>query len=153
MRDQPRPGHGLVALICLAALTTGGAIIAVVFDLRDEGVLTLGLMISLFCVPMAALPLLLLHAVYRTVYVFQDDVLRLRAGLVIRSELPYVEIVSVKPWPMISNVIGWGRLARALANRMPNGLEITMESKMRYYITPSDPAAFAKQLPARIQAR
>ncbi len=153
MRDQPKPGVGLLALLCLSELTTIGALIAVGFGLGEESALTQALMIGLFCVPMAALPLILVHALRRTVYVFEDDVLRLRAGIIIRAELRYGEIVSVEAQPFISNVIGWGRRARALANRMSNGLVITMQSGMRYYVTPSDPGAFAAEVRARMAGR
>ncbi len=149
MCDQPSPGSGYVAVLYLAALASIGALAAVLLEVHAEGWLALVLWVGLFCVPVGIIPILLLHAAYRTVYVFREETLHLRAGVLIGAELRYDEIATVEAAPFVSNVLGWWIRVRAISNRMTYGIVITLDSGMRYYISPSDPEAFAEALRSR----
>ena len=116
--------------------------------LRGEGTLGQVLAVAIFYVPMTALTLAPLHAAIRTVYEFTDRTLRLRSGIIIRAELRYGDIARVERVDFITRVVGWGG-GRGLANRFTDGLQITLESGDIYFISPTDPAAFAAEVLSR----
>ena len=54
-------------------------------------------------------------------------------------------IATVERAGFIPRVLGWGG-GRGLASRLTDGLRITIESGAVYYISPTDPAAFAHSI-------
>lgn len=71
--------------------------------------------------------------------------MRLRSGFVIRAEIRCRDVASVEPVGFIPRVLGWGG-GRGIANRLTDGLRITLHSGAVYYISPSEPQAFADLL-------
>ena len=116
--------------------------------LRGEGLVGQVLAVVIFYIPMTALTLAPVHAALRTVYEFTDRTLRLRSGIIIRAELRYGDIARVERVGHITRVVGWGG-GRGLANRFTDGLQITLESGDIYFISPTDPAAFAAEVLSR----
>lgn len=147
MLDRPSPGSGYLLLLLGLVLGTGATFVLMAFTLRDAALPGQVAAVVLFAVPMAGLVLAPLHAAVRTRYEIADGRLRLRAGLVIRADIECSEVATVERVGFIPRILGWGG-GRGLANRLTDGLRITLESGAVYYISPSDPEAFA----ARIQA-
>ena len=156
LRDQPAPGRGYLYL--LGALSFVPTVVVLAFtavmaagdDLQRTGdiaALAVVLVLTLLA------PALLVHAAHRTVYEIDPDALRLRSGIVIWSTVQYPDISRIEPVGFIPRVLGWGG-GWGIANRMSNGLLITLESGRKYYISPTDPDAFANALRKRMsQAR
>ena len=148
MIDRPSPGKGYLALLYGLILSTVAMFVVIGLLLRGEGPVGQALAIVLFYIPMTALTLAPLHAALRTVYELSDRTLRLRSGFIIRAELRYSDIADVERVSHITRVLGWGG-GRGLANRLTDGLQITLESGDVYFISPTDPAAFAAEIMAR----
>ena len=143
MTDRPSPGRGYLALL-LALLVLGiGTGVGVI--LTENGALTRALIALLFAAPLTALGLLPLHAAFHTRYDLTDRSLALRAGLVIKAELNWAELDEVVRVPFIPRVLGWGG-GRGLANRLTNGVQITTRQGSVYYISPTYPERFMKEV-------
>jgi len=82
-------------------------------------------------------------AAVRTRYEISDQALRLRSGFIIRAEIRHSDVATVEPVGFIPRVLGWGG-GRGLANRLTDGLQITLHSGAVYYVSPSDPETFAE---------
>ena len=91
-----------------------------------------------------------LDAALRTVYEVSGRTLRLRSGFVIRAEIQCGDVASVERAGFIPRVLGWGG-GRGLANRLTDGLRITLESGAIHYISPSDRVAFADSVLANAE--
>ena len=142
--DRPAPGRGYVVLLLVLLLGTGLLAAASSGGLSEAG--RLGQVAgSAFIVALVALPLIPLHAAIRTSYEFDGGTLRMRAGFVIRAEIDCGEIARAERVGFIPRVLGWGG-GRGLANRLTDGLRITLDSGAVYYISPSDPPAFAERI-------
>ena len=150
--DRPPPGKGYLALLYGLILSTVAMFVVIGLLLRGEGTVGQVLAVVIFYVPMTALTLAPLHAAIRTVYEFTDRTLRLRSGIIIRAELRYGDIARVERVDHITRVVGWGG-GRGLANRFTDGLQITLESGDIYFISPTDPAAFAAEVLSRRPGR
>ena len=146
--DRPSPGKGYLALLYGLILSTIAMFVVIGLLLRGEGLGGQFLAVVLFYIPMTALMLAPLHAAFRTVYELSDRTLRLRSGIIIRAELRYSDIAEVERVSHITRVLGWGG-GRGLANRFTDGLQITLQSGSVYFISPTDPAAFAAEILCR----
>ena len=139
--DRPRPGTGYLALLFglagLACLTVG----LVAPELRGAGRLEWSAAIVVVC-SVGGLVAATVDAALRTRYEFSNRVLRLRSGFIIRAEIRYGDVATVEPVGFIPRVLGWGG-GRGLANRLTDGLQITLHSGAVYYVSPSNPGAFA----------
>ena len=82
-------------------------------------------------------------AAFRTQYEISDRELRLRSGFVIGAVILYRDVATVERVGFTPRVLGWGG-GRGLANRLTDGLRITLHSGAVYYVSPSDPGAFAE---------
>ena len=150
MTDRPAPGTGYIVLLLGMIVGCGVVFVAVWADVRDAvQVEQVGAVV--LSVALAALPLIPLHAALRTSYERSGRVLRLRSGFVIRAEISCDDVAAVERVGFIPRVLGWGG-GRGLANRLTDGLRITLESGAVYYISPSDPDAFARDIMANIEA-
>lgn len=147
MIDRPPPGKGYLALLYGLILSTVAMFVVIGLLLRGEGVAGLIIAVLLFYLPTTGLMLAPLHAAFRTVYELSDRTLRLRSGFIISAELRYRDIAEVERVSHITRVLGWGG-GRGLANRFTDGLQITLESGSVYFISPTDPAAFAEGIQA-----
>jgi len=140
--DRPRPGPGY--LVLLFALTALGCLMfgLAVPELRDAGRLE---WIAAIVVVSSVGGLLAatVDAAFRTRYEIADQELRLRSGFIIRAEIRYGDVATVEPVGFIPRVLGWGG-GRGLANRLTDGLQITLHSGAVYYVSPSDPETFAE---------
>ena len=145
--DRPSPGRGYLALLYGLILSTVAMFVVTGLLLRGEGPVGQIIAVLLFYIPMTALMLAPLHAALRTVYELSGRTLRLRSGIIIRAELHYSEIAAVDRVSHITRVLGWGG-GRGLANRLTDGLQITLQSGEVYFISPTDPAAFAERIQA-----
>ena len=144
--DRPRPGTGylmlLIALTCLGCVTTG----LIATELRGAGLREwVAAIASLSC--MAGLVLATVHAALRTRYEISDRELRLRSGFVMRAAICRSDVAAVERVGFMPRVLGWGG-GRGLANRLTDGLRITLRSGAVYYVSPSDPAAFSARVVA-----
>ncbi len=143
--DRPSPGKGYLALLCGLILSTVAMFVVIGLLLRGEGTVGQIIAVAIFYVPMTALTLAPLHAALRTVYELSDRTLRLRSGFIIRAELDCADISEVERVSHITRVLGWGG-GRGLANRLTDGLQITLHSGDVYFISPTDPAAFGDRI-------
>ena len=150
MLDRPSPGTGYLALLFGLIAGTGATFVVLALELRGAGRLEQIAAVVLFFIPLGGLVLVPLHAALRTRYEFSDRTLHLRSGFVVRAEIPCGNVATVERVGIIPRVLGWGR-GRGLANRLTDGLRITLESGATYYISPSDPPAFAESILARPQ--
>lgn len=146
--DRPSPGKGYLALLYGLILSTVAMFVVVGLLLRGEGPTGLIVAVLIFYIPTTALMLAPLHAALRTVYELSDRTLRLRSGIIIRAELRYSDIADVERVSHITRVLGWGG-GRGLANRLTDGLQITLESGAVYFISPTDPESFAAEILSR----
>ena len=142
MTDRPAPGTGYLALLLGMIVGCGVLFVVVWADVRDSGQIERVGAVVLFAL-LGALLLIPLHAALRTSYERSGGVLRLRSGFVIRAEIDCDDVAAVERVGFIPRVLGWGG-GRGLANRLTDGLRITLESGAVYYISPSDPEAFAR---------
>lgn len=140
--DRPRPGSGY--LVLLLALTALGCLMfgLAVPELRDAGRLEWIAAVVVVCL-VGGLVSVTIDAAFRTRYEVLDQKLRLRSGFIIRAEIRYRDVATVEPVGFIPRVLGWGG-GRGLANRLTNGLQITLRSGAVYYVSPSDPETFAR---------
>ena len=146
--DQPPPGKGYLALLLGLTLSTVAMFVVIGLLLRGEGPVGQIIAVLLFYIPMTALMLAPLHATLRIMYELSDLTLRLRSGFIIPAELQYSNIAAVKRVGHITRGLGWGG-GRGLANRLTDGLQITLESGSVYFIRPTDPATFAAEILSR----
>ena len=142
--DRPGPGRGYIAFLLVLLLATCGLAAAAGAGLTDAGHLE-QVGGTVFITALVGLTLVPLHAAFRTAYEVGDGTLRLRSGFVIRAAITCSEVASVERVGFIPRVLGWGG-GRGLANRFTDGLRLTLVSGAVYYISPSDPAAFADRL-------
>ena len=140
--DRPPPGMGYLALLFGLILSTCAMFVVIGLLLHGEGRAEQIVAVVLFYIPLTALTLTPLHAALRTVYELSDRTLRLRSGFVIRAELDCSDIADVERVSHITRVLGWGG-GRGLANRLTDGLQITLRSGDVYFISPTDPESFA----------
>ncbi len=69
-----------------------------------------------------------------------------------RAEIPRGAVAPVGRVGFIPRVLGWGAgRRRGCANRLTDGLRITLRAGAVYYISPSDPAACARSIGARME--
>ena len=139
--DRPRPGTGYLALLlsltALSCLMFGLA----APELRGAGRLEWIAAVVVMC-SAGGLVAATVDAAFRTRYEISDRGMRLRSGFVIRAEIPYRDVASVEAVGFIPRVLGWGG-GRGIANRLTGGLRVTLHSGAVYYISPSEPEAFA----------
>ncbi len=147
MIDRPAPGRGYLTLLAAAVIGTGATFVLMAVELHDARLLGQVAAVVLFYTPLTGLVVAPVHAALRTTYELSGGTLRLRAGFVIRAEIACSEVGTVERVGFIPRVLGWGG-GRGLANRLTDGLRLTLESGAVYYISPTDPEAFA----ARIRA-
>ena len=144
--DHPRPGAGYLALLFglagLWCLTWGLA----APELRGAGRLEWIAAVVVFF-PVSGLIAATVDAAFRTRYESSERELRLRSGFVIRAVIPYRDVATVERVGFIPRVLGWGG-GRGLANRLTDGLRITLHSGAVYYVSPSDPETFVEAIPA-----
>ena len=133
---------GYLALLFGLILSTCAMFVVIGLLLHGEGRAEQIVAVVLFYIPLTALTLTPLHAALRTVYELSDRTLRLRSGFVIRAELDCSDIADVERVSHITRVLGWGG-GRGLANRLTDGLQITLRSGDVYFISPTDPESFA----------
>jgi Bacterial PH domain len=145
--DEPRPGRGYLVFMSVLALGALSLLGFVAITARDEPILEQLAATLLFFVPLVVLLSIPFHAAYRTRYEFADDALRLRSGFVIKAALEYHRISTVEQVGFIHRVLGWGG-GRGIANRFTNGLELHASGKT-YFISPTDPEAFAAEIERR----
>lgn len=140
--DRPRPGTGylslLAALAALGLLTCGLASLELRGAGRIEWIAAIIVVISV-----GGLIAATVDAAFRTRYEISGHELRLRSGFVIRAVIPCRDVATVERVGFIPRVLGWGG-GRGLANRLTDGLRITLQSRAVYYVSPSDPEAFAE---------
>ncbi len=140
--DRPRPGTGyLVLLFGLAALGLLACALAAP-ELRGAGRLE-WIAAIVVVISVGGLIAATVDAALRTRYEIADRELRLRSGFVIRAVIQCRDVATVEPVGFIPRVLGWGG-GRGLANRLTDGLRITLHSGATYYVSPSDPEAFAE---------
>ncbi len=73
-------------------------------------------------------------------------------GVRVPAEIPRGEVASVGRVGFIPRVLGWGAgRRRGCANRLTDGLRITLRAGAVYYISPSDPAALARSIGAGME--
>ena len=139
--DRPRPGTGylalLAALAALGFLTCGLAAL----ELRGAGRIE-WIAAIIVIIAVGGLIAVTVDAAFRTRYELSDRELRLRSGFVIRAVISCCDVAAVERVGFIPRVLGWGG-GRGLANRLTDGLQITLHSGAVYYVSPSDPEAFA----------
>ncbi|MCY3568574.1 MAG: hypothetical protein OXH38_08090 [Chloroflexi bacterium] len=140
--DRPRPGTGYLALLCgLAALWCLMCGLAAL-ELRGGGRIE-WIAAIIVIVSVGGLIAATVDAAFRTCYETSDCELRLRSGFVIRAVIPHRDVVDVERVGFIPRVLGWGG-GRGLANRLTDGLRITLHSGAVYYVSPSAPEALAE---------
>ena len=140
--DRPRPGTGYLALLFgLAALGCLACGLAAP-ELRQAGRLE-WIAAIVMVVSIVGLIAATVDAAFRTRYEISERELRLRSGFVIRAVIRYRDVVTVERIGFIPRVLGWGG-GRGLANRLTDGLQITLRSGAVYYVSPSDPEPFAE---------
>ena len=144
--DRPAPGRGYIVFLLALLLAACGLAAAAGAGLADAGRLE-QIGGTAFIAALVGLTLVPLHAAFRTAYEVDGSTLRLRSGFVIRATIATGEVASVERAGVIPRVLGWGG-GRGLANRFTDGLRLTLVSGAVYYISPSDPAAFADRLMA-----
>ena len=147
--DRPRPGRGYLTLLIFVFLLGVGTGVGIIF--AGSGATARVLIGVLLAAPVTALVLLPLHAAFRTRYDLTERSLALRAGIVIKAELEWVEIAEVVRVPFIPRVLGWGG-GRGLANRFTDGVRITTRRGGIYYVSPTDPEAFVRDVLGAIGA-
>ena len=142
--DRPRPGTGY--LVLLFALTALGCLMfgLAVPELRAAGRLEWIAAVVVVC-SVGTLVAATVDAAFRTRYEISEQKLRLRSGFIIKAEIQYRDVATVEPVGFIPRVVGWGG-GRGLANRLTDGLQITMHSGAVYYVSPSDPETFAQRI-------
>ncbi len=150
--DRPSPGTGYLALLIGLIAGTCVTFVVLALELRGAGRIEQIAAVMLFVIPLGGLVLVPLHAALRTRYELSNRTLRLRSGFVIRAEIPCSTVATVERVGFIPRVLGWGG-GRGLANRLTDGLRITLESGATYYISPSDPAEFADSILANASRR
>ena len=149
--DGPAPGTGYLALLLGLILGTGVLFVALDAGLRGEGRFEQLAAVVLFFIPLGGLVLVPLHAALRTVYGRSGRTLRLCSGFVIRAEIQCSDVATVERAGFIPRRARLGRRGRGLANRLTDGLRITLESGAIYYISPSDRAALADSVLANAE--
>lgn len=142
--DRPRPGAGyltlLVGLAALWCLTCGLA----APELRGAGRLE-WIAASVVGFSISALIVATVDAAYRTRYEISDHELCLRSGFVITAVIRHRDVATVERVGFIPRVLGWGG-GRGLANRLTDGLQITLHSGAVYYVSPTNPEAFSDHI-------
>ena len=149
MTDRPRPGRGYLALLIIVLLLGVGTGVGIIF--AGSGAAARALIGVFLAAPVTALVLLPLHAAFRTRYDLTERSLALRAGIVIKAELEWAEIAEVVRVPFIPRVLGWSG-GRGLANRFTDGVRITTRRGGIYYVSPTDPEAFVRDVLGAIGA-
>lgn len=145
--DRPRPGRGYLVFMSVVALLILAFLAFTAYNARNEPLAEVLAATFLFFLPLVVLMSLPFRAAFHTHYEFTDDTLRLRSGFLMRATLSYGDITEVEPISFIHRVIGWGG-GRGIANRFTNGLELRAAGKT-YFISPTDPEAFATELERR----
>ena len=139
--DRPRPGAGylvlLLALTALSCATLGLAARELSGASRLEWIAAVAMASGA-----GGLVAATVDAAFRTRYEFSERGVRLRSGLIIRAEIRYQDVATVERVGFIPRVLGWGG-GRGLANRLTDGLQVTLHSGAVYYISPTDPETFA----------
>lgn len=142
--DRPRPGAGyltlLVGLAALWCLTCGLALP----ELRGAGRLE-WIAASVVGFSVSGLIVATVDAAFRTRYEISGHELRLRSGFVITAVIRHSDVATVERVGFIPRVLGWGG-GRGLANRLTDGLQITLHSGAVYYVSPTNPEAFSEHV-------
>ncbi|MXW10475.1 MAG: PH domain-containing protein [Dehalococcoidia bacterium] len=139
--DHPRPGASYLALLFgLAALWCLMCGLALP-ELRGAGRLE-WIAASVVGFSVSGLIVATVDAAFRTRYEISGHELRLRSGFVITAVIRHSDVATVERVGFIPRVLGWGG-GRGLANRLTDGLQITLHSGAVYYVSPTNPEAFS----------